>query len=736
MTTHTNTLFGDGRGRGGFILLLLFISTVAHAGQGLPLLIDTGIGDDFTDLYTITEAVRTTGLNLTGITTSFYNTQASARTVQKLLNLLDRPDIPVAYGDVSKGSSNLWLQWGQGFESALPPKSPACDLLIELSKQFQGELSVIATGPLTNLAAALQKEPETAKRIHHIYISGVDCSGQISSNLASDPDSAQIVFATTIPITVFPKDLCKDLVLTQNRVIRIGQIRSPLTDELLNLTYQYRKTLAGEEPLIALPGCLAVAYANTPAYTHTETKRFQLVGGSLEETGGMTGREIDVAVSTHPAAAMRELTSRLSDSNINFGTTFAHFVVGLNKLSKDALLKVQQGIKGGISIPEVSHDKGASEVFQIQALAYISGYINLLKDIDDPVAREMYGRFKDALLRIGKIGKWFPDWFYGKWCYEVVPGKPIVFDFGIANDSAQELSGVHGSVTLNDHTESVAIASSTKEIRFAILVEPSHFPTSWPVNADLKADFTYRGVHYGLSTSVPVMQAPPARITAIRCATDTLKVEIVSSSTATLAVNSIDTAQGISLQQPVSPQTEPSWINLPIEKRNLAQPEVVRATLSPATGSQVTVAHTALLPPAGEMLLVEPEGPSKSSCFAVSKSGQWGWATEYLSGVESLEFKVSPDLQVKSSTDVLYAEVDYFCEGDDLDTFRIEGATESAMYQPLTAWMTKPEPRGWRTDRLRVSPMVEAMIRSRTLRWLRIQSGQDGDEVIRSIRFK
>lgn len=715
------------------VLALVLAFLPACADVGLPIMIDSGVGDQFGDLYAIVQAARTPGLSLVGVTTAFHSTQAGARTVQKLLGLVDRQDVPVSYGDVSGGGSNFWLQWGEGYESVNPPKPSAQDLLIEASKKYPGELMVIATGPLTNLAAALQKDPETAKRLKRIYIPDLDCSGQASPNLVVDPESAQAVFGTTIPITVFPSDLCKDLVLTRGRILRIASCRSTLTDSLLNLTCQYRGQLTVDEPILTLPSCLAVAYANAPSFTNTESKRYQLVDGTLHETGDVSGREIQVAVSTHPAALMRELASRLGDSNLDFGTTFAHFVMGLNQLSPEALVKVQEGLKAGIPVPEVSQGTMGSEVFRIQALAYLGGYIDLLKGIDDPVAVKMCDRFQKTILRVGKIGWWFPDNFYEKWCYEGTPGKPVVFNFGISNEGARELTGVHGSVTSGDQYESVSVASSTKEVRFAITMDAVRLPSVWPVNVELKAEFTCQGVHYTQATTVPLRPIAAAQVTAVRGATDSLSVRILSSVTATLSAQSMGTGSKVPLEKTILPGADPAWTTLPVQDRNRTKAEALRISLKGVNGA---VSRVAILPATGEIFLAEPEGPSKSACLAVSKGGRWAWSTDYLSGADVLEYRVLANPTVPSSTDPLYAEVEYFCEGDDLDTFRIEGATESAVYQPLTAFMTKPEERGWRIDRFRVSPQGEAMIRTQSLRWLRVNSGQDGDEVIGSIRFR
>jgi purine nucleosidase len=77
-----------------------------------------------------------------------------------------------------------------------PPAETATDLLLRLVNERPGELSVVATGPLSNLALALRAEPEWAGRVAELAVMGgaVQAPGNVSpvaeANIAHDPDAA------------------------------------------------------------------------------------------------------------------------------------------------------------------------------------------------------------------------------------------------------------------------------------------------------------------------------------------------------------------------------------------------------------------------------------------------------------------------------------------------------------------------------------------------------------------
>lgn len=91
----------------------------------------------------------------------------------------------------------------------------AVDYLINEANKNKGELSIVATGPLTNIAQAIKKDSEFSKKIKRIYILGgtFNVPGNITPvveyNIFADPEAAKIVFNTILDIVLVPLDVCE-----------------------------------------------------------------------------------------------------------------------------------------------------------------------------------------------------------------------------------------------------------------------------------------------------------------------------------------------------------------------------------------------------------------------------------------------------------------------------------------------------------------------------------------------
>lgn len=173
-------------------------------------IIDTDPGVD--DAMAIFFAASCPEIELVGLTSVYGNipVEMGTRNALHLVEMLGRP-IPVAQGlsRPLRGRSwepVHWIHGEQGF-GALPapaPKShaldsPAVDFLIDQAKRHKGELVVFPIGPLTNIAAAIERDPDFAKNVAKIVIMGgvVQARGNVTgfaeANIYNDPDAAQIV---------------------------------------------------------------------------------------------------------------------------------------------------------------------------------------------------------------------------------------------------------------------------------------------------------------------------------------------------------------------------------------------------------------------------------------------------------------------------------------------------------------------------------------------------------------
>ncbi len=155
---------------------------------------------------------------------------------------------------------------------------PAEELLPTLARQEPKELTLIATGPLTNLALGIQRDGEGMKRFKEIVIMGgaVRASGNITPcaefNLYSDPLAAQIVFESEIPITLVPLDVTHQVFLTPDFMEeKIKPLQNPFSNFIIQATgydpflrrFRNRETIFLHDPL-------AVGVAIDPTLVKTE----------------------------------------------------------------------------------------------------------------------------------------------------------------------------------------------------------------------------------------------------------------------------------------------------------------------------------------------------------------------------------------------------------------------------------------------------------------------------------
>lgn len=162
---------------------------------------------------------------------------------------------------------------------ATPPASEhAVDLIIREILAQPGEVTLVAVGPLTNVALAVRKEPRISTAVRELIIMGgaIHAEGNTTHlaefNFFVDPHAAQIVLHSGMPITLLPWDITKDVLLTQADVDRMLQIDSPITRFIADATRFY---IEFHEACFGFSGCsindpVALALAFQPDLATTE----------------------------------------------------------------------------------------------------------------------------------------------------------------------------------------------------------------------------------------------------------------------------------------------------------------------------------------------------------------------------------------------------------------------------------------------------------------------------------
>ena len=187
------------------------------------------------------------------------------------------------------------------------------DLIVELAMRDEARhLNVVAVGPLTNVAAALQREPRISERIERIAIMGGaiglgNWTPSAEFNIYADPDAADVVFRSGIPITLVPLEATHQALATEPVLARIAALDTPvarMSDALLRYFAEtYERVFGFEAPAVHDP--CAVAAIIDPTILHTRPMNVEVDLGSELSLGrtvcdvyGTTGRtpNADVAM--------------------------------------------------------------------------------------------------------------------------------------------------------------------------------------------------------------------------------------------------------------------------------------------------------------------------------------------------------------------------------------------------------------------------------------------------------
>lgn len=194
--------------------------------------IDTDPGVD--DAVAILFALASPEIEVLALTTVAGNVGLDKTTLnaRRLLELAARSDVPVAAGcaeplagptgDASEVHGNDGLSDLLWDEPNVPLNSKhAVDLLAELIGE--GPLTIVAIGPLTNLATLLERHPGIENGVDRVVImGGASFEGNVTPaaefNIWADPEAAQRVLAARWPLTVMPLDLTHQAYLNDDDV--------------------------------------------------------------------------------------------------------------------------------------------------------------------------------------------------------------------------------------------------------------------------------------------------------------------------------------------------------------------------------------------------------------------------------------------------------------------------------------------------------------------------------------
>lgn len=177
-----------------------------------------------------------------------------------------RPYAYYVHGDDGFGNINLPLS-----EKPFHERSSA-EYMVEKTKAHPGAITIVAVGPLTNLALALELDADIAHRVKEVVIMGgaIQRPGNASpvaeANLVNDPHAAEKVFAASWPIVLAPLDVTMPAVFTSNYLDSLAKAAPKMGGLMRDMAQHY---IGFYKRFHGLEGCvphdvMALTYLTAP----------------------------------------------------------------------------------------------------------------------------------------------------------------------------------------------------------------------------------------------------------------------------------------------------------------------------------------------------------------------------------------------------------------------------------------------------------------------------------------
>jgi purine nucleosidase len=200
-------------------------------------ILDTDIGTDVDDALALAVLLGSKEVDLIGITTVYGDARLRSTIAMYMCSLVNRA-VPTYIGQSEPISGReTWMSGSEGknfkdLSSFIPQSTSAVDFLIDAVITHPKTVDVIAIGPLTNIACAIQSNKYFEEKVKRVWIMGGDFTQtKVEHNFKCDVDAARVVLESQVPISIL------DLPSSQKTIIGIDEIEeirnAPVFGEIL-----------------------------------------------------------------------------------------------------------------------------------------------------------------------------------------------------------------------------------------------------------------------------------------------------------------------------------------------------------------------------------------------------------------------------------------------------------------------------------------------------------------------
>lgn len=259
-------------------------ATVDQSPLAIVVDTDTGVDDATAIAWLLTQTERPVKFLGFAAVAGNATVENAANNVLTVLDAAGRPNIPVVIGadrplirplsqlgSLIHGPDGLWFTGLRNPHDLfrLPRDVPA--FYRDLA-QAQPGATLIALGPLTNLAHTLDRYPAALHRFGRIIVLGGSKLGGnrtpvAETNIFIDPEAAQRVLAADLPLTIITLDAFTEVTISESEIARLAQSSLPVSQLIAGPLESYRQilTLGATGQDVGVPDVAAAMYAVDPS---------------------------------------------------------------------------------------------------------------------------------------------------------------------------------------------------------------------------------------------------------------------------------------------------------------------------------------------------------------------------------------------------------------------------------------------------------------------------------------
>ncbi len=227
----------------GFVPFYVQGGSEMTAAKKIPVILDTDIGDDIDDTWALVMLLKSPEFDVKMVLGDNHNGIYRAKIIARMLEIAGRTDIPVGMAYSQRQDGGRQSEWVKNYDLKRYPGKIYEDgvgAMIDIIKTSPEEITVIAIGPVPNLAEALKRDPGIADNarfvgMHGSVRLGYNGSKDISAefNVRKDIKACQKVFTAPWEMVLTPLDTCGLVRLQGDRYARVRNSGDPVTKALV-----------------------------------------------------------------------------------------------------------------------------------------------------------------------------------------------------------------------------------------------------------------------------------------------------------------------------------------------------------------------------------------------------------------------------------------------------------------------------------------------------------------------